>query len=59
MCAIETGLYDGNKEYLSGSYTFSDGTKMHDWDRKGWGNLTYDAGFSYSSNTAIINIILC
>lgn len=57
MCAIETGLYDGTKEYLSGSYTFSDGTKMHDWDRKGWGNLTYDAGFSYSSNTAIINII--
>ena len=33
MCAIETGLYDGNKEYLSGSYKFSDGTKMHDWDK--------------------------
>ena len=30
---------------------------MHDWDKKGWGNLTYNAGFSYSSNTAIINII--
>jgi len=57
MCAIETGLYDGEKKYLSGSYTFSDGTKMHDWDKKGWGNLTYDIGFSYSSNTAIINII--
>ena len=57
MCAIETGLYDGEKEYLSGSYTFSDGTKMHDWDKKGWGNLTYNDGFSYSSNTAIINII--
>ena len=57
MCAIETGLYDGEKEYLSGSYQFNDGTKMHDWDRKGWGNLTYNQGFSYSSNTAIINII--
>ena len=57
MCAIETGLYDGNKNYQSGSYTFSDGTKMHDWDKKGWGNLTYDVGFSYSSNIAIINII--
>ena len=57
MCAIETGLYDGEKQYLSGSYTFSDGTKMSDWDKKGWGNLTYDVGFSYSSNTAIINII--
>ncbi len=57
MCAIETGLYDGEKEYLSGSYEFSDGTKMSDWDKKGWGNLTYDVGFSYSSNVGIINII--
>ena len=57
MCALETGLYDGEKEYLSGSYTFSDGTKMHDWDKKGWGKLTYDQGFSYSSNIGIINII--
>lgn len=57
MCALETGLYDGNKEYLSGTYEFSDGTKMSDWDKKGWGNLTYDQGFSYSSNVAIINII--
>ena len=57
MCAIETGLYDGNKTYLSGGYEFSDGTKMHDWDKKGWGVLNYDTGFSYSSNVAIINII--
>ena len=57
MCAIENGLYDGSKQYQSGSYKFSDGTKMHDWDKKGWGTLTYDAGFSYSSNVAIINII--
>ena len=57
MCALETGLYDGNKTYLSGSYTFKDGTKMHDWDKKGWGTLTFDQGFSYSSNTGIINII--
>lgn len=57
MCAIETGLYDGNKTYLSGSYKFEDGTIMHDWNNDGWGILTYDNGFSYSSNTAIINII--
>ncbi len=57
MCAIETGLYDGSKTYLSGSYTFEDGTVMHDWNNDGWGVLTYDNGFSYSSNTAIINII--
>lgn len=57
MCALETGFYDGEKTYLSGSYTFKDGTKMHDWDKKGWGTLTFDQGFSYSSNTGIINII--
>ena len=57
MCALETGLYKGDKTYLSGSYEFNDGTKMHDWDKKGWGTLTYDQGFGYSSNIAIINII--
>ena len=57
MCALETGLYKGDKTYLSGSYEFNDGTKMHDWDKKGWGTLTYDQGFSYSSNIGIINII--
>ena len=57
MCAIETGLYDGSKTYLSGSYEFSDGTVMHDFNQTGWGTLTYDDGLSYSSNIAIINII--
>lgn len=57
MCAIETGKYDGTKNYLSGSYEFEDGIKIHDWDKNGWGYLTYDSGFSYSSNVAIINII--
>ena len=57
MCAIETGLYDGSKTYLSGTYEFEDGYKIGDWDKKGWGYLSYDTGFSYSSNVAIINII--
>jgi len=57
MCALETGKYDGNKTYLSGGYEFSDGTVIHDWNKNGWGELTYDTGFSYSSNVAIINII--
>ena len=57
MCALETGNYDGNKTYLSGEFKFDDGTIIHDWDKKGWGYLTYDQGFSYSSNVAIINII--
>lgn len=57
MCAIETGAYDGSKEFLSGGYEFSDGTVVHDWDPEGWGYLSYDVGYSYSSNVGIINII--
>ena len=57
MCALETGKYDGNKKYLSGEYEFEDGYVIHDWEKKGWGYLTYDQGFSYSSNVGIINII--
>ena len=57
MCAIETGKYDGNKTYLSGSYEFDDDYVIHDWNNKGWGYLSYDLGFSYSSNVGIINII--
>lgn len=57
MCAMETGNYDGEKEYLSGRYEFEDGYAIHDWYKQGWGHLNYDTGFSYSSNVAIINII--
>ena len=57
MCALETGNYDGEKTYLSGRYEFEDGYAIHDWYKKGWGYLSYDTGFSYSSNVAIINII--
>ena len=57
MCALETGLYNGEETYLSGTYKFEDGYEIGDWDKKGWGYLNYDSGFKYSSNVAIINII--
>lgn len=57
MCAIETGRYNGEKKYLSGSYEVDEDTTIHDWNNKGWGYLNYDTGFAYSSNVAIINII--
>lgn len=57
MCAVETGKYNGTKKYLSGSYKVDSETTIHDWDKAGWGYLTYDVGFSYSSNIAVINII--
>ena len=49
MCAIEKGTYDGNKIYDSTSITFTDDT-IRDWNKIGFGNITFDKGFEYSSN---------
>ncbi len=57
MAAMENGTYKGDKEYKSGSYTASDGTRINDWKPEGWGYITYDKGFAYSSNVAAMNLI--
>jgi len=62
MCAIETGNYNGSDTYTSGSKTYtSDVTgeevTISDWNKEGWGNLTYDQGFALSSNIAVANMI--
>lgn len=57
MAAMENGTYDGNEKYKSGVYTTADGTEIGDWNRKGWGNISFDKGFALSSNVAVINLI--
>lgn len=57
MAAMEKGLYDPAGTYKSGTYTTADGTVIGDWDRRGWGYLTFEQGFAISSNTAVINLI--
>lgn len=62
MCAIDSGNYDGNTTYTSGSktYTSENGGKdvtISDWKKEGWGVLTYDQGFALSSNIAVANIV--
>lgn len=57
MAAMENGVYDGNETYDSGVYTTSDGTVIGDWNRNGWGNITFDKGYALSSNVGVINII--
>lgn len=57
MAALENGVYDGTETYLSGVFTATDGTQIGDWNRAGWGTLTYDRGYAMSSNVACINII--
>ena len=57
MAAMENGVYDGNESYKSGIYETSDGTEIGDWNRAGWGYITFDKGYALSSNVAVINII--
>ena len=56
MSAIEKGTYDENATFLSGSATLSDMT-IKDWNKVGWGTITYDYGYMKSSNIGIANLI--
>ena len=57
MAAMENGVYNGNETYKSGTYVTEDGTEIGDWNRGGWGVITYDKGYAMSSNVGVINII--
>ena len=56
MCAIEKGTYDGDATYESGKIVV-EGTPIYDWNNVGWGTVTFDKGYEYSSNVAITNIL--
>ena len=56
MCAMEKGIYDGNATFESGSFQVGKDT-INDWNRTGWGNISFDKGFEYSSNVGIANLI--
>lgn len=62
MCALESGRYDGTATYESGTKTYTSETDgsavtISDWNKKGWGTITYDAGFALSSNIAVANLV--
>ena len=54
---METGQYDGNATYESGSIKFSDDEEVRDWNKYGWGYISYDKGFEYSSNVAVSTLL--
>jgi Cell division protein FtsI/penicillin-binding protein 2 len=56
MCAIEKGTYVGNATFDSTKIDFTDDT-IRDWNRVGFGNISYDKGFEYSSNVGASNIM--
>ncbi len=55
--SIEEGKYDGNALYDSGSIQVADAT-IKDFNKYGWGKISYDTGFAYSSNVAASKLAL-
>ena len=56
LAAMEEGIYDGNKTYESGKVVLDDEVTIHDSNKVGWGTITYDTGYAYSSNVAATNL---
>ncbi len=56
MCAIEKGTYKGSDTFRSGSIDVADAT-IKDWNNYGWGTITFDKGFEYSSNVGVSNMV--
>ena len=61
LCAINNGKYNGSATYDSGSLTFEDKTGkktiIHDWNKVGWGKISYDYGFALSSNIGAAGLL--
>ena len=51
LAAMENNKYDGDTIYKSGTIKVDDAI-IKDFNGKGWGPITYDSGFAYSSNVA-------
>jgi len=56
LAAMENGVYQGDKTYDSGKVVLDDEVTIHDSNKVGWGTITYDTGFAYSSNVAATNL---
>lgn len=57
MAAMEAGKYKGDATFKSGTVTTKDDTEIGDYDRRGWGTITFDAGFARSSNVGIVHLL--
>ena len=63
MCAIESGRYDGEATFMSGSKTYvseldeKDTVTIKDWNGKGWGVISYDYGYAMSSNIGVATLL--
>lgn len=55
--SIEEGFYNGNETFKSGSIDVADVT-IKDANKVGWGTITYDTGYAYSSNVGATKLAL-
>ena len=55
LCAADTGNYIGSTKYASGSIKIGK-DRVNDWKPSGWGTISYDVGFTYSSNVGAIHV---
>ena len=56
LASIANGTYDGSRTFRSGSREVGPDL-VNDWNPDGWGRITYDRGFSLSSNVGIANMV--
>ncbi|WP_102027293.1 penicillin-binding transpeptidase domain-containing protein [Salirhabdus sp. Marseille-P4669] len=57
--AIDSGNYNGDELFESGTYQYLDNVRPvhdHNWG-KGWDYITYDEGFTRSSNVAMAKLV--
>lgn len=57
LAAMENNVYNGSEEFMSGSIKVA-GATIKDFNNTGWGRITYDRGFAYSSNVGATNLAL-
>lgn len=55
--AIDSGNYNGSETYKSGEIPVAD-VVIRDAKREGWGTISFDTGFAYSSNVAATMLAL-
>lgn len=55
--SIEEGEYKGEETFTSGQIEVAD-VVIKDFNKDGWGTISYDTGFAYSSNVAATKLAL-
>ncbi|WP_025728769.1 penicillin-binding transpeptidase domain-containing protein [Atopobacter phocae] len=53
--AIDQGIFQPDKQYESGSLKVYDKT-VHDWNKSGWGRISYLEGVAHSSNVLFVQL---